>query len=95
MIGIDRSIVRRVRVHIERDRRLIRRFGVFDFTSAPRPDRDPPASDRKIAANMAGCCEQASAIDAGRGIEQFRFRELRPWAPLRGNPITDFSCKML
>jgi hypothetical protein len=44
----------------------------------------------QIAAAVA-----ASAIAGGRGIEQFRFRELRPEAPPRGNPIADFSCKML
>jgi hypothetical protein len=35
-----------------------------------------------------------SAIAAGSGIEQFRYKELRPWAPPRSNPVADFSCKM-
>jgi hypothetical protein len=35
----------------------------------------------------------ASAIAAGGGIEQFRYKEPRPWAPPRGIQLPIFAAK--
>jgi len=49
----------------------------------------------QIAGTVAGCCEQASAIAAGRRHRAISVQGNCVHRPAEGNPIADFSCKML